>query len=221
MAGRWTTRDPIEFAAQDTNLFRYVVNQSTNANDPSGLTKGGKQHVKPTELNGTETVDEITEIIDKLVKKDKKKFARRLEELRGWRKIVKRGGAFGIAIGAILVAPEIAQAGEEGGLIGAGGAIGGMIIEAGIEAGGATLVGAGIMTGAYYGGTTITVVGGGTAIGIGGAAIVGGGAVLVGGIGYVAGDKIGGITVGGDTIHGHIGNAIYNVAPGFWGWVFK
>jgi RHS repeat-associated protein len=35
--GRWTSGDPLEFAAGDSNLYRYVSNQSTNATDPGGL----------------------------------------------------------------------------------------------------------------------------------------------------------------------------------------
>ncbi len=35
--GRWTTQDPIGFAGGDTNLYRYLHNDPTNAVDPSGL----------------------------------------------------------------------------------------------------------------------------------------------------------------------------------------
>ena len=35
--GTWTTQDPLDFAAGDTNLTRYVGNDATNATDPSGL----------------------------------------------------------------------------------------------------------------------------------------------------------------------------------------
>lgn len=35
--GRWISEDPIGFAGGDANLSRYVGNQSTTANDPSGL----------------------------------------------------------------------------------------------------------------------------------------------------------------------------------------
>jgi hypothetical protein len=35
--GRWLSEDPIGFSAGDANLFRYVVNDPTNATDPSGL----------------------------------------------------------------------------------------------------------------------------------------------------------------------------------------
>jgi RHS repeat-associated protein len=35
--GRWTSQDPIGFAAGDVNLYRYVANQPTGANDPTGL----------------------------------------------------------------------------------------------------------------------------------------------------------------------------------------
>jgi RHS repeat-associated protein len=34
--GRWTTQDPLGYAAGDTNLYRYVGNMATLATDPSG-----------------------------------------------------------------------------------------------------------------------------------------------------------------------------------------
>jgi uncharacterized protein RhaS with RHS repeats len=38
--GRWTTQDPLGFAAGDVNLYRAVGNGPTNATDPSGLWEG-------------------------------------------------------------------------------------------------------------------------------------------------------------------------------------
>jgi RHS repeat-associated protein len=35
--GRWTSRDPIGFAAGDPNFYRYAGNHPTNATDPNGL----------------------------------------------------------------------------------------------------------------------------------------------------------------------------------------
>jgi RHS repeat-associated protein len=35
--GKWLTLDPIGFSARDTNLYRYVFNNSTNYTDPDGL----------------------------------------------------------------------------------------------------------------------------------------------------------------------------------------
>ncbi len=35
--GRWTSQDPLSFSAGDTNLYRYVNNQPTDATDPDGL----------------------------------------------------------------------------------------------------------------------------------------------------------------------------------------
>ena len=37
---RWLQQDPIGFDAGDTNLYRYVGNNPTNATDPSGLDGG-------------------------------------------------------------------------------------------------------------------------------------------------------------------------------------
>ncbi|MHC4268584.1 MAG: RHS repeat-associated core domain-containing protein [Planctomycetota bacterium] len=35
--GRWTTKDPIDFAGGDVNLYGYVQNNPVNGVDPSGL----------------------------------------------------------------------------------------------------------------------------------------------------------------------------------------
>lgn len=39
--GRFLTKDPIGFAAGDTNLYRYVFNSPTNYTDPTGEYLGG------------------------------------------------------------------------------------------------------------------------------------------------------------------------------------
>ena len=44
--GRWMEEDPLGFQAQDTNLYRYVENDPTNAADPTGLA------MTPTPSNG-------------------------------------------------------------------------------------------------------------------------------------------------------------------------
>jgi uncharacterized protein RhaS with RHS repeats len=35
--GRWISEDPLGFAAEDPNLYRYVLNNPTDLTDPSGL----------------------------------------------------------------------------------------------------------------------------------------------------------------------------------------
>jgi RHS repeat-associated protein len=44
--GRWTSEDPLGFAAGDTNLYRYVANNPAAALDPSGL-QGQKEAGDP------------------------------------------------------------------------------------------------------------------------------------------------------------------------------
>lgn len=56
--GRWLTEDPIGFAGEDMNLYRYVGNGPTNATDPSGL-KSGKGSTGPVTPN--EALDDATE----------------------------------------------------------------------------------------------------------------------------------------------------------------
>ena len=48
--GRWTSQDPLGFAAGDANLYRYVGNSPTNATDPSGLIKA----IEPQGSGGSE-----------------------------------------------------------------------------------------------------------------------------------------------------------------------
>ena len=37
VTGSWTSEDPLAFDAGDSNFYRYVQNNPTNATDPSGL----------------------------------------------------------------------------------------------------------------------------------------------------------------------------------------
>src|SRR5208283_5277438 len=41
--GRWTSEDPLGFAAGDTNLYRYVGNGPTDGTDPTGLLPDSSQ----------------------------------------------------------------------------------------------------------------------------------------------------------------------------------
>src|SRR5262249_9199318 len=45
--GRWTSQDPLGFAAGDGNLYRYVGNGPTNATDPTGLHYAGPNAPPP------------------------------------------------------------------------------------------------------------------------------------------------------------------------------
>jgi RHS repeat-associated protein len=49
-AGRWISQDPIQFAAGDTNLYRFVQNDPTRATDPSGLALDVKDRDALTKL---------------------------------------------------------------------------------------------------------------------------------------------------------------------------
>lgn len=51
--GRWLSRDPIGFAAGDSNLYRYVGNSPTNETDPSGLQRGRNHLPYPLHLGGS------------------------------------------------------------------------------------------------------------------------------------------------------------------------
>jgi RHS repeat-associated protein len=50
-AGRFLSQDPLSFAAGDANLYRYVGNNPTNATDPSGMVKEGRQR-PPADIAG-------------------------------------------------------------------------------------------------------------------------------------------------------------------------
>jgi hypothetical protein len=52
--GRWTSEDPIGFAAGDANLYRYVHNGPTNATDPSGLAERLRDTVTYKTAGGVE-----------------------------------------------------------------------------------------------------------------------------------------------------------------------
>jgi RHS repeat-associated protein len=62
--GRWLSNDPIGFATGDVNTFRYEENNGLIWTDPKGLTKGGgKQHIRPSELNGQETPSQVDDFM--------------------------------------------------------------------------------------------------------------------------------------------------------------
>ena len=47
VTGRWTSQDPLGFAAGDSNLHRYVNNAPTANNDPEGTGDGPPQGMTP------------------------------------------------------------------------------------------------------------------------------------------------------------------------------
>jgi len=64
-AGRFISEDPLGFAAGDTNIFRYLANDATNATDPSGLWSY-KAHLKllTAAFNGAFTKAQIKSMAD-------------------------------------------------------------------------------------------------------------------------------------------------------------
>jgi RHS repeat-associated protein len=58
-SGRWTSEDPIGFAAGDFNLYRYVGNSATNYVDPSGLQERGGPGRHPVAAHPTPLDDSL------------------------------------------------------------------------------------------------------------------------------------------------------------------
>lgn len=118
----------------------------------------------------------------------------------------------------ILAAPDVAHAGENGGLPGAASAAGNIVLDTGASAGKTLVVGGAIMGGASLASTSVTSGAGVVYAGVGGAATVGGGAIIAGGAGFGIGYGIGSIPIGKSTIHEHLGNGMYWVWSRVTGW---
>ncbi len=54
--GRWTSQDPLGFAAGDSNLYRYVNNRPVMATDPSGLQQVWERTGRQRNIDGREVV---------------------------------------------------------------------------------------------------------------------------------------------------------------------
>ena len=63
VAGRWTSVDPITFAAADANLYRYVGNQPSIVVDSQGL-KGDGHHIIPWHLFDGKVSDAVKKFWD-------------------------------------------------------------------------------------------------------------------------------------------------------------
>ena len=242
--GRFIERDPIGFEAGDNNWYRFVANGPTGKTDSFGLTEGipipsgGTIHIDG-EAMGTATphvqygvapnqtkiqipatmtnVDDLTtlpginkSLIKKLLKNPYiyQKLQHQLNNARG------KCGLAGIVLTIVLAAPEVAQAGQEGGLTGAASAAGNVAVGTAVAAGESVVVGGAIMGGASLAGTSVTTGAGVAYVGIGGAATVGWAATLTGGVGFGVGYGIGRIPWGSHTIHEHMGEGMYWVGHG-------
>ncbi len=144
-------------------------------------------------------------------------------QLNNARKICKLSS---IVLTIILAAPEVVQAAEEGGLLGAASAAGNVALDTAVSAGETVVAGATILEGATLAGTSVTTGAGVVYVGVGGAATVGGASILAGGVGFGIGYGIGSVQIGNNTVHEHLGNVIYWAAEGVssgastaWNWL--
>jgi RHS repeat-associated protein len=65
-SGRWTSQDPLGFDAGDSNLYRYVRNGSTLADDPSGLAIDFRPGSTPGTTFTDKEKEQVTEIVARL-----------------------------------------------------------------------------------------------------------------------------------------------------------
>jgi hypothetical protein len=102
------SQDPI---AADINLYRYCGNDPLDSTDPMGLSKHGKRNIKVSCTKGTPTPAQLEQMI-----KEAKASGASLEHinaLRGWLKVIKRGGLIVAAVCVVFSCVEVAQAEEE------------------------------------------------------------------------------------------------------------
>ena len=107
--GRWTNKDPIQFAGGDTNLYGYVVQDPVNFIDETGVAKKGKRKItgddsllKKVETNDKEAVKERVKEIDEALK-DKEISKKRKAELRAFRKEILRNVSRAIKFGGTII----------------------------------------------------------------------------------------------------------------------
>jgi len=200
------------------NLYRHVANDPINGTDPLGLLKfkigGWTFYVHPndpdpspskphahldTPYSGRKVHIETGEVYHR--GKPTGRFIPRkvLEELQTQ---MRRKGLLGIAIFVILATPDVVHAGQEAGVGGASQAVGDVLVDA--------VVGTGVSAGVGITVTSVTTVtmGGSAVTGFAGATGVGGAIVGTAALGYEVGNAIGQITIGDQTIHDHIADAI-------------
>ena len=87
--GRFCSRDPIGFEGSKWGLYAYLDCKPTTGVDPQGLTRGGDQNKMPSDCTTQTTIKEVQEKMEEAKKAGKMKH---YKALKGWLKILKRGG---------------------------------------------------------------------------------------------------------------------------------
>src|SRR5262249_24356376 len=81
--GRWSSKDPLGFAGDDTNLYVYTQNDPVNRRDPFGLQSSRAHKLVPNNeakrdaqklIDGTEMAKEVGEAVNAAVGKQFKKY---------------------------------------------------------------------------------------------------------------------------------------------------
>jgi len=96
MTGRFISQDPIQFAARDKNLYRYVFNSSPNYTDHSGLMPQGQEDSTQTKLkaaqeklkaaiNAQQAIKKAMEEMERLTKFMSEKQKQAFAKLKGMR----------------------------------------------------------------------------------------------------------------------------------------
>ena len=89
---RWTSKDPIDFDGDGTNLYGYTSNDPINFVDPNGLAKGGKQKMRSAEFEGISDEEVSRRARDRNISKEDRRKAQGEEKARKIRKSTQNKG---------------------------------------------------------------------------------------------------------------------------------